>query len=190
MLHEAARRHGLTIITEVLSEYDVELVARYAGLFQVGARNMQNFALLRALGETRTPVLLKRSMMGTIEELLLSAEYIMKEGNPHVILCERGIRTFETETRNTLDIGAVPAAKRLSHLPILVDPSHAMGDWHYVPAASLASLAAGADGILIEIHPNPVDAKSDGKQSLNFPRFEALLTRLRDLAPHLGVAVR
>jgi len=189
ILHGAARRHGLTVVTEVLSEHDVELVARYAGLFQVGARNMQNFALLKALGETRTPVLLKRSMMGTIEELLLSAEYIMKGGNPHVILCERGIRTFETETRNTLDIGAVPAAKRLSHLPILVDPSHAMGDWHYVPSASLAAIAAGADGILIEIHPNPAEAKSDGKQSLNFTRFEELLARLRDLAPHLGVAV-
>jgi 3-deoxy-7-phosphoheptulonate synthase len=128
-------------------------------------------------------------MMGTIEELLLSAEYIMKGGNPHVILCERGIRTFETETRNTLDIGAVPAIKRLSHLPIIVDPSHAMGNWHYVPAASMAALAAGADGIIVEIHPNPQEAKSDGKQSLNYPHFEDLLTRLKDLAPHLGTAV-
>jgi 3-deoxy-7-phosphoheptulonate synthase len=151
---------------------------------------MQNFALLRALGETRTPVLLKRSMMGTIEELLLSAEYIMKGGNPHVILCERGIRTFETQTRNTLDIAAVPVIRRLSHLPVIVDPSHAMGDWHYVPAASMAALAAGADGIIIEIHPDPSVAKSDGKQSLNFPHFEDLLARVRLLAPHLGVAVR
>jgi 3-deoxy-7-phosphoheptulonate synthase len=172
-----------------MSEHDVELVGRYSGVFQVGARNMQNFALLKALGETRAPILLKRSMMGTIEELLLSAEYIMKGGNPHVILCERGIRTFETQTRNTLDIAAVPVIRRLSHLPILVDPSHAMGDWHYVAPASLAAIAAGADGILIEIHPDPAAAKSDGKQSLNFAHFEDLLARLRALAPHLGVAV-
>ncbi|HET6487386.1 MAG TPA: 3-deoxy-7-phosphoheptulonate synthase [Spirochaetia bacterium] len=190
ILCSAARRHGLTVVTEILSEHDVELVGRYTGVFQVGARNMQNFALLKALGETRRPVLLKRSMMGTIEELLLSAEYIMKGGNSRVILCERGIRTFETETRNTLDIGAVPAIKRLSHLPILVDPSHAMGDWHYVPAASLAALAAGADGLLIEIHPHPAQAKSDGRQSLNYPRFTALLERMRALASCLGVSVR
>jgi 3-deoxy-7-phosphoheptulonate synthase len=189
ILSAAAHRHGLTIVTEIMSEHDVELVGRYTGVFQVGARNMQNFALLKALGETHTPILLKRSMMGTIEELLLSAEYIMKGGNHHVILCERGIRTFETQTRNTLDIAAVPVIKRLSHLPILVDPSHAMGDWHYVPAASLAAIAAGADGIIIEIHPDPASAKSDGKQSLSFPHFEELLLRLRDLAPHLGVAV-
>ena len=190
ILSAAAKRHGLAVITEIMSEHDVELVARYSGVFQVGARNMQNFALLKALGETRTPVLLKRSMMGTLEELLLSAEYIMKGGNQNVILCERGIRTFETQTRNTLDIAAVPVIKRLSHLPILVDPSHAMGDWHYVPAASLAALAAGADGIIIEIHPDPAMAKSDGRQSLNFQNFEDLLARLRNLAPHLGVAVR
>jgi 3-deoxy-7-phosphoheptulonate synthase len=151
---------------------------------------MQNFALLKALGETRRPVLLKRSMMGTIEELLLSAEYLMKGGNSRVILCERGIRTFETETRNTLDIGAVPAIKRLSHLPIIVDPSHAMGDWHYVPAVSLAAIAAGADGLLIEIHPAPAEAMSDGKQSLNYPHFQELLERLRAMASCLGVTVR
>jgi 3-deoxy-7-phosphoheptulonate synthase len=190
ILSAAAKRHGLSVITEIMSEHDVDLVANYTGVFQVGARNMQNFALLKALGETRTPVLLKRSMMGTLEELLLSAEYVMKGGNQNVILCERGIRTFETQTRNTLDIAAVPVIKRLSHLPILVDPSHAMGDWHYVPAASLAALAAGADGIIIEIHPDPAMAKSDGKQSLNFQNFEDLLARLRNLAPHLGVAVR
>jgi 3-deoxy-7-phosphoheptulonate synthase len=189
ILAGAAKRHGLSVITEIMSEHDVDLVARYTGIFQVGARNMQNFALLKALGETRTPVLLKRSMMGTIEELLLSAEYVMKGGNMNVILCERGIRTFETQTRNTLDIAAVPVIKRLSHLPIIVDPSHAMGDWHYVPAASLAALAAGADGIIVEIHPEPAMAKSDGKQSLNFPHFEDLMKRLRDLAPHLGVSV-
>jgi len=190
ILSAAARRHGLTVVTEIMSEHDVQLVGRYTGIFQVGARNMQNFALLKALGETRTPVLLKRSMMGTIEEMLLSAEYIMKGGNPHVILCERGIRTFETQTRNTLDIAAVPVTKRLSHLPILVDPSHAMGDWHYVAPASLAALAAGADGIIIEIHPDPAAAKSDGKQSLNHEHFEALMGRLNALAPHFGVQVR
>ena len=189
ILSAAARRHGLTVITEIMSEHDVDLVGRYTGVFQVGARNMQNFALLKALGETRTPVLLKRSMMGTIEELLLSAEYVMKGGNSRIILCERGIRTFETQTRNTLDIAAVPVIRRLSHLPVLVDPSHAMGDWHYVPAASLAAIAVGADGILIEIHPDPAVAKSDGKQSLNFPHFEELLGKLKGLAPHLGVTV-
>jgi len=190
ILGAAAKRHGLTVVTEIMSEHDVDLVGRYSGVFQVGARNMQNFALLKALGETRAPILLKRSMMGTIEELLLSAEYIMKGGNAHVILCERGIRTFETQTRNTLDIAAVPVIRRLSHLPILVDPSHAMGDWHYVAPASLAAIAAGADGLIIEIHPDPAMAKSDGKQSLNFAHFQELLARLRALAPHLGVAVQ
>jgi 3-deoxy-7-phosphoheptulonate synthase len=190
ILSGAARRHGLTVVTEIMSEHDVDLVGRYTGIFQVGARNMQNFALLKALGETRRPILLKRSMMGTIEELLLSAEYIMKGGTTQVVLCERGIRTFETQTRNTLDIAAVPVIKRLSHLPILVDPSHAMGDWHYVVPASLAALAAGADGIMVEIHPDPSIAKSDGKQSLNYPHFEAMMARLQTLAPHLGVEIR
>jgi 3-deoxy-7-phosphoheptulonate synthase len=190
ILSAAAHRHGLTVVTEIMSEHDVDLVGRYAGIFQVGARNMQNFALLKAIGETRRPVLLKRSMMGTIEELLLSAEYIMKGGNAQVILCERGIRTFETQTRNTLDIAAVPVIKRLSHLPILVDPSHAMGDWHYVAPASLAALAAGADGIMVEIHPDPAMALSDGKQSLNHAHFEEMMGKIRALAPHLGVQVR
>ena len=189
ILSAAAARHHLTVVTEIMSEHDVDLVGRFTGIFQIGARNMQNFALLKAIGETRRPVLLKRSMMGTIEELLLSAEYIMKGGNPHVILCERGIRTFETQTRNTLDISAVPVIKRLSHLPILVDPSHAVGDWHYVAPASLAALAVGADGIMVEIHPDPSAAKSDGKQTLTYEHFQALLGRMRDLAPHVGVAV-
>jgi 3-deoxy-7-phosphoheptulonate synthase len=190
ILSAAARRHGLAVVTECMSEHDVELLSKYADVFQVGARNMQNFALLKALGEARVPVLLKRSMMGTIEELLLSAEYIMKGGNSRVILCERGIRTFETETRNTLDIGAIPAIKRLSHLPIIVDPSHATVDWRYVPSASLASLAAGADGIIVEVHPNPTEAKSDGRQSLNFAHFTSLLERLRAMAPVMEVQVR
>ncbi len=190
ILSAAARRHGLAVVSEIMSEHDVELMAQHTDVFQVGARNMQNFALLRVLGESRVPVLLKRSMMGTIEELLLSAEYIMKGGNTRVVLCERGIRTFETATRNTLDIGAVPAIKRLSHLPIMVDPSHAMGDWHYVPSASLASLASGADGIIVEVHPNPAEARSDGKQSLTFGHFADMLQRLRAIAPVMGVQVR
>jgi 3-deoxy-7-phosphoheptulonate synthase len=190
ILSGAARRHGLAVVTEIMSEHDVDLVGRYTDIFQVGARNMQNFALLRALGEITKPVLLKRSMMGTIEELLLSAEYIMKGGNRQVILCERGIRTFETQTRNTLDIAAVPVIRRLSHLPVIVDPSHAMGDWHYVTPASLAAMAAGADGILVEIHPDPTMAKSDGKQSLTFASFDHLMERVRKLAPALGVSVR
>ena len=190
ILNAAARRNGLGVVTEILSEYDVDLVAAYTDVFQVGARNMQNFALLKALGQAEKPVLLKRSMMGTVEELLLSAEYVMKEGNERVILCERGIRTFETATRNTLDIAAVPVIKRYSHLPILVDPSHSMGDWHYVPAASCASLAAGADGLLIEIHPLPSEAKSDGKQTLNFDHFRKLLARLKLIADSLGVPLQ
>jgi len=190
ILRGAADRHHLAVVTEVLSEHDVDLIGRYTDVFQVGARNMQNYALLKALGETEKPVLLKRSMMGTIEELLLSAEYVMKGGNQKVILCERGIRTFERETRNTLDIGAVPAIKRLSHLPVVVDPSHAMGDWHYVPSASMAAMASGADGLLIEVHPEPAKARSDGKQSLDFGHFEALLGRLRSLEGPLGVQVR
>jgi 3-deoxy-7-phosphoheptulonate synthase len=190
ILSAAARRHGLAVVSEIMSEHDVELMSRYTDVFQVGARNMQNFALLRVLGEARQPVLLKRSMMGTVEELLLSAEYIMKGGNSRVILCERGIRTFETATRNTLDIGAIPAIKRMSHLPIVVDPSHAMGDWHYVPSASLASLASGADGIIVEVHPNPAEARSDGKQSLTFEHFAQMLARLRAMATVLGVEVR
>jgi 3-deoxy-7-phosphoheptulonate synthase len=189
ILKDAARRHGLGVVTEVMAAHDVEMVGRYTDMFQVGTRNMQNYALLKALGDTRKPVLLKRSMMGTLEELLLSAEYIMKAGNHDIVLCERGIRTFETATRNTLDIAAVPVCKRWSHLPIIVDPSHAMGDWHYVPAASLASLAAGADGIIVEIHPRPEAAKSDGKQSLTLENFRLLLTRLQQLAETLGIGI-
>jgi 3-deoxy-7-phosphoheptulonate synthase len=189
ILKDTARRHGLGVVTEVMAANDVEMVERYTDMFQVGTRNMQNFALLRALGETRKPVLLKRSMMGTVEELLLSAEYIMKAGNRDIVLCERGIRTFETATRNTLDIAAVPVCKRWSHLPIIVDPSHAMGDRYYVPAASLAALAAGADGIIIEIHPRPEEAKSDGRQSLTLESFHSLLIRLQQVAGAIGVVV-
>ena len=181
ILRKAADKHNLTVVTEVLSAHEVELVGKYTDIFQVGARNMQNFALLRSLGKVKKPILLKRSMMGTIEELLLSAEYIMKEGNPRIILCERGIRTFETATRNTLDIASVPVVKRFSHLPIIVDPSHSMGDWHYIKSASLAGLAAGADGLIIEIHPDPLNAKSDGKQSLTLEHFKELMVDIEKI---------
>ncbi len=190
ILREAADRHGLAVVTEVMSAHDIDLVGKYTDIFQVGARNMQNFALLRGLGKVDKPVLLKRSMMGTIEELLLSAEYIMKEGNPNIILCERGIRTFETATRNTLDIAAVPVVKRFSHLPIIVDPSHSMGDWHYILPASLAAIAAGADGIMVEIHPNPLVAKSDGKQTLNLEHFRELYSSIEKLSKVLQVELQ
>ena len=190
ILRDSADRHGLAVVTEVLSAYDVELVGRYTDIFQVGARNMQNFALLKALGRVKKPILLKRSMMAKIEELLLSAEYIMKEGNSEVMLCERGIRTFETATRNTLDIAAVPVIKRFSHLPVIIDPSHSMGDWHYINSASLASIAAGADGLIIEVHPDPLLAKSDGKQSLNPDRFKNLFEQLENISKVLEIDIQ
>ncbi|MEW5722389.1 MAG: 3-deoxy-7-phosphoheptulonate synthase [Thermodesulfobacteriota bacterium] len=174
-LAEAARLTGLPAVTEVLSPQDVPLVARYADVLQIGARNMQNFNLLEAVGESDRPVLLKRGHMATVEELLLSAEYILAKGNPQVMLCERGIRTFEPATRNTLDISAVPLLKKLSHLPVVVDPSHAVGRRELVPAAALAAVAAGADGLLIEVHPSPDKAVSDGRQSLNLEDFRRLM---------------
>lgn len=190
ILRHSADRHGLAVVTEVLSAHDVELVGRYTDIFQVGARNMQNFALLKALGRVKKPILLKRSMMAKIEEFLLSAEYIMKEGNSEVILCERGIRTFETATRNTLDIAAIPVIKRFSHLPVIIDPSHSMGDWHYVNPASLASIAAGADGLIIEVHPDPLLAKSDGKQSLSPDRFKNLFKQLEKISKVLEIDIQ
>ncbi len=190
ILRDSADKHGLAVVTEVLSAHDVELVGSYTDIFQVGARNMQNFALLKALGKVSKPVLLKRSMMGKIEEFLLSAEYIMKESNEKVILCERGIRTFETATRNTLDIGAVPVIKRFSHLPVIIDPSHSMGDWHYIASASKAAIASGADGLIVEIHPDPLHAKSDGKQSLKLEKFKELFGELVKLSEVLNVKVR
>ncbi|NOY08644.1 MAG: 3-deoxy-7-phosphoheptulonate synthase [Spirochaetes bacterium] len=190
ILRHSADRHGLAVVTEVLSAHDVELVGRYTDIFQVGARNMQNFALLKALGRVKKPILLKRSMMAKVEEFLLSAEYIMKEGNSDVILCERGIRTFETATRNTLDIAAIPVIKRFSHLPVIIDPSHSMGDWHYVNPASLASIAAGADGLIIEVHPDPLLAKSDGKQSLSPDRFKNLFKQLEKISKVLEIDIQ
>jgi 3-deoxy-7-phosphoheptulonate synthase len=178
ILAEARARTGLAIITEVMAPEQVPLVAQYADILQVGTRNMQNFNLLHALGEAGKPVLLKRGMMSTIEELLMSAEYIMSHKNYQVMLCERGIRTFETSTRNTLDLSAVPVLKGLSHLPVIVDPSHATGHWQLVPPCSRAAVAVGADGLLIEVHPDPERAISDGAQSLKPERFAELMKQL------------
>ena len=185
ILAEAKRLSGLPVVTEVLAPNDVERVARVADCLQIGARNMQNFALLDAVGETQTPVLLKRGMSATIEELLLAADYILARGNRSVILCERGIRTFEHYTRNTFDVNAIPLLKRLSHLPVIADPSHGTGKWYLVAPVALAALAAGADGLLIEVHPAPDQALKDGYQSLTFENF-ALLMRA---APAVAAAV-
>lgn len=181
-LAEASRLTGLPVVTEVLTPENVPLVARYADILQIGARNMQNFALLEAVGDQDKPVLLKRGMMATIKELLLSAEYILAKGNTQVILCERGIRTFETETRNTLDISAVPLLKVLSHLPVVVDPSHAAGRSELVPALALAAVASGADGVMVEVHSNPSAALSDGRQSLTLEAFGDLMATLGRVA--------
>ena len=181
LLAKAREATGLPIVTEVMSPDNVGLVAEYADLLQVGARNMQNFDLLRELGKIRKPVLLKRGMSATIEEFLAAAEYILAEGNQQVILCERGIRTFETATRNTLDLAMVPLVKELTHLPIMVDPSHATGKRSLVTPMSKAALVAGAHGVLVEVHPEPEKALSDGPQSLTFPGFEALMADVRKL---------
>ena len=173
---------GLHIVTEVMAPEQVDLVAKYANVMQIGTRNMQNYALLNAVGKTNMPVLLKRGMMSTIEELLMSAEYIMSNGNHNVILCERGIRTFEKYTRNTLDINAVPVLKELTHLPVVIDPSHATGKWTLVKSASKAAVAAGADGLIIEVHPNPAEAASDGEQSLKPQRFAELMVDIKRVA--------
>ncbi len=182
LLAEAKRETGLPIVTEVMEPDKVELVAEYADILQIGARNVQNFSLLRRVGEAGKPVLLKRGMATTIQEWLLSAEYVLASGNRNVILCERGIRTFETATRFTLDLNAVPVVKRLSHLPILVDPSHGTGHWEFVEAMAMAGVAAGADGLIIEVHPKPEEALSDGPQSLKPDKFAALMKRVRRIA--------
>ena len=179
LLRKAKEATGLAIVTEVMSDGDVDLVAEYADVLQIGARNMQNFALLKALGRTERPILLKRGMSSTIKELLMSAEYIVAHGNARVILCERGIRTFETATRNTCDIAAVPVLNELTHLPVIVDPSHAAGKRSLIPALARAAVAIGADGIMVEIHPCPEKAVSDGAQSLNIPQFEAMMKQLK-----------
>jgi len=189
LLAEARKRTGLPIVTEVLDPREVELVARYADLIQIGARNMQNFILLREVGKTGKPVLLKRGPGSTVEELLMSAEYILSEGNRQVILCERGIRTLETYTRNTLDLSAVPVIKKLSHLPVIVDPSHGTGRWDLVSAMSCAAVAAGCDGLIIEVHPRPEEALSDGPQSLKLDTFSELMGKLKLIAQAVGRAL-
>ena len=186
MMREAADRNGLLVVSEVMDPSQVELMLGYVDVLQVGARNMQNYHLLRALGEVRKPVLLKRGMSAMIEELLLSAEYIMSGGNYNVILCERGIRTFDTNTRNTLDIAAIPVIKKLSHLPIFADPSHGTGRRDKVAPMARAALAAGADGLLIEVHPDPEHALSDGAQSLFPDQFGTLMGELKIIAPAVG----
>jgi len=186
LLAIAGRESGLPIVTEVMSPDNVGLVAEYADLLQVGARNMQNFDLLRELGKIRKPILLKRGMSATVEEFLAAAEYILAEGNDQVILCERGIRTYETATRNTLDLSIVPLIKEMSHLPIMVDPSHATGKRSLVSPMAKAALVAGADGVLIEVHPEPEKALSDGPQSLTFPGFEQLMNEINRLKVFLG----
>jgi len=185
-LVEAKKKTGLPIVTEVLDTRDVELVAGSADILQIGTRNMQNFRLLTEVGQTDKPVLLKRGLSATIKEFLLSAEYIMASGNHRVILCERGIRTFETQTRNTLDLAAVPVLKKLSHLPVIVDPSHATGKWELVAPMAKAAVAAGADGLMIEVHANPEDAFSDGEESLKPPKFHAMMQELRKVAAAVG----
>lgn len=185
-LAEARDRTGLLIITELMDSHDAELVSQYADIIQIGARNMQNYSLLSRLQEVEKPVLLKRGMMSKIEELLLSAEYILSGKNYNVILCERGIRTFETATRNTFDISAIPVIKKLSHLPIIADPSHATGNWEYISPISKAAIAAGADGLLIEVHPNPEKALSDGFQSLRPDKFARLVKELKLFAEAVG----
>ncbi|MCL4146862.1 UNVERIFIED_CONTAM: hypothetical protein GTU68_036903 [Idotea baltica] len=186
MLQTAKQETGLPIVTEVIDHHALDVAVKYADLLQVGARNMQNFSLLKALGRAGKPVLLKRGMSATIEELLLSAEYILAAGNPDVILCERGIRTFETATRNTLDLSAVPVLQSKTHLPVIVDPSHGVGAWQFVSAMSKAGLAVGAAGMIIEVHPNPAVALSDGAQSLKPKVFKKLMQELAPIAAAVG----
>ncbi|BCA81129.1 3-deoxy-7-phosphoheptulonate synthase [Desulfuromonas sp. AOP6] len=186
LLDLARQETGLPIVTEVVNPRDVELVARYADILQVGARNVQNFALLKMLGQLDKPVLLKRGMATTIQEFLMSAEYILAEGNRRVVLCERGIRTFETATRNTLDISAVPVLKEQTHLPVIIDPSHATGHASLVPSMSYAAVAAGCDGLIIEVHPCPEKAASDGPQSLRPQEFAIVMEKLRQFAAVAG----
>ena len=186
ILLAAKQETGLPIVTEVISPDLVPLVSEYADVLQIGARSMHNYALLEAVGAIRKPVLLKRGMMSTVEELLMAAEYILSNGNSQVILCERGIRTFEKATRSTLDLSAVPVIKRNSHLPIIVDPSHAAGQVDLIPSMSLAAVAAGADGIIVEVHPCPSEALCDGAQALSFEIFEDMMEKIRSVASAVG----
>ena len=186
LLAEARDRTGLKVVTEVVAPEDVDLVAEYADVLQIGARNMHNYRLLSAVGMQPRPVLLKRGMMSTVDEMLLAAEYVVAGGNPRVVLCERGIRTFETSSRNTLDLCAVPILKERTHLPVIVDPSHAAGRREWVPALARAAVAAGADGLIVEVHPDPPSAASDGRQSLTPEGFVNLMDDLRTLADAVG----
>ena len=182
LLAKAKEATGLPIVTEVMASNQIEVASKYADVLQIGARNVQNFNLLKDVGKSGMPILLKRGMMTTIKEFLMSAEYIMSEGNSQVILCERGIRTFETATRNTLDLSCIPVLKRETHLPIIIDPSHATGYWHLVESMAMASIAGGADGLMIEVHNDPVNASSDGPQSLKPKVFKALMQKAAKFA--------
>jgi 3-deoxy-7-phosphoheptulonate synthase len=185
-LAEARQQTGLPIVAEIMSQIQLDLMVKHVDVLQVGARNMQNFNLLRAIGETQTPALLKRGLSATIEELLMSAEYILAGGNKQVMLCERGIRTFETTTRNTTDINAIPVLKNLTHLPVILDPSHATGHADYVSAIARAAIAAGADGLIVEVHPDPAHAVSDGKQSLRPEKFAEMVKQVGQIAQIMG----
>ncbi|MDE0143313.1 MAG: 3-deoxy-7-phosphoheptulonate synthase [Caldilineaceae bacterium] len=185
-LAEAREQTGLPIITEVMSSEDIELVGEYTDIFQIGARNNQNYPLLKAVGKTTKPVFLKRGISGTIQELLMGAEYILSNGNMQVMVCERGIRTYETTTRNTFDINAIPVLKQLTHLPVVADPAHGTGQWEYVPPIAKAAVAAGADALMIEVHPDPSKAWSDGAQSLTFEHFGVLMKELESIANAVG----
>jgi len=189
LLRAAANAHHLKLISEVMDANQIELIGRYADIYQVGARNMQNFTLLRELGHTRKPVMIKRGLSATIEEWLMSAEYVLSGGNTDVILCERGIRTFETATRNTLDVSAIPVVKQLSHLPVIADPSHGTGRRDKVAAMARAAVAAGADGLIIEVHNDPDHALSDGAQSMFPSQFDRLMAELRIIAPAIGRSI-
>lgn len=185
-LEEARKRTGLPVVTELMDPRDMEVIQKYADVIQIGARNMQNFRLLLEVGLSRKPVVLKRGLSATIKEWLMAAEYILSNGNHNVILCERGIRTFETETRNTLDLSAIPVLKQLTHLPVIVDPSHGVGKWELVAPMAKAAIACGADGLMIEVHPNPEEALSDGEQSLSPAFFRKLMAELKPVAKAVG----
>jgi len=189
LLAEAREKTGLPVVTEVVDTATLEVVARHADMLQIGARNMQNFALLEAVGSTRKPVMLKRGQSATIQEFLMAAEYIIKNGNQQVVLVERGIRTFETMTRNTLDLASIPLIKRLTHLPIIADPSHGTGDWRLILPLARAALAVGADGMIVEVHPDPEKALSDGPQSLTPDRFAETMQSLRQIGSAIGVEI-
>ncbi len=189
LLREVREEYGLPTVTEVMSPTDVTLVAQYADVLQIGARNMQNFALLNAVGDSNKPVLLKRGMMSTMEELIMAAEYILSHGNTRVMLCERGIRTFETATRNTFDVNAIPVLKGLTHLPVIADPSHGTGRWDLVTPIARSAIAAGADGLIVEVHPNPAKAMSDGSQSLKPEKFAQLVSQARRIAEAMDRSV-